>query len=541
MIAAALLLAALVAQAPQSPPRDLPVAVKTPPTAEVSGRVISTDKQPLRRAIVRLSSATLLAPRVVRTDLEGRYTFANLPAGRFTLRVTKAGYLALDYGQRRPFEQGRRLELRAGEKLRGVDVTLPRAAAISGTILDDSVDPAGQMWVVAARSAFRDGRRQLVPAVTTVTDDIGQFRLAGLAPGEYYVVARERDGRVTDTADEPVGFEMTFHPGTTVASDAQPVRVTLGEEVVNLNVSMIPARTAIITGRVVDPTGVPAGSMRVSLVESKASPVGIGGIVGGSMVSPSDGRFRMAGVRPGKWIIAVSRPPDVNGTLPIDIGPGETRDVTVVIGPGGTISGRVVDEEAAPLPAAAINATELQLLAPLDTQVITYRAVRPKPDGAFEWTSVFGSVLIRPSRLADGFWLKSIARGDTDISDSPLAITHGVAISNVTVVVGNRGATLTGAVSKDGNVEGDYTVILFPEDRKPEVALGRLVRAERPDHKGTYRITGIPPGTWLVAAIDFVEEGQWLDPAYLESLRSLATKITLDRGDDKTLNLELKR
>jgi hypothetical protein len=44
-----------------------------------------------------------------------------------------------------------------------------------------------------------------------------------------------------------------------------------------------------------------------------------------------------------------------------------------------------------------------------------------------------------------------------------------------------------------------------------------------------------------VAAIDFVEEGQWLDPGYLQSLRSLATKITLDRGDDKTLNLELKR
>jgi hypothetical protein len=31
------------------------------------------------------------------------------------------------------------------------------------------------MWVVAARSAFRDGRRQFVPAVTTVTDDIGQW------------------------------------------------------------------------------------------------------------------------------------------------------------------------------------------------------------------------------------------------------------------------------------------------------------------------------------------------------------------------------
>jgi hypothetical protein len=53
--------------------------------------------------------------------------------------------------------------------------------------------------------------------------------------------------------------------------------------------------------------------------------------------------------------------------------------------------------------------------------------------------------------------------------------------------------------------------------------------------------TGIPPGTWLVAAVDFVEDGQWLDLNYLESLRPFATTITLGRGDDRTLNLELKR
>jgi hypothetical protein len=97
------------------------------------------------------------------------------------------------------------------------------------------------------------------------------------------------------------------------------------------------------------------------------------------------------------------------------------------------------------------------------------------------------------------------------------------------------------ATTRDGKVEADYTVILFPEARTSDAALIRLVRADRPDHKGGYRITGIPPGAWLVAAVDFVEDGQWLDPNYLESLRPFASKITLDRADEKTLNLELKR
>ena len=67
------------------------------------------------------------------------------------------------------------------------------------------------------------------------------------------------------------------------------------------------------------------------------------------------------------------------------------------------------------------------------------------------------------------------------------------------------------------------------------------MRADRPDHKGAFRITGLPPGSWLVAVVDFVEDGQWLDPDYLDSLRPFASRITVERGDDKTLNLELKR
>ena len=68
MIAISLILAAMVAQATQTPVRDRAATVTAAPAAQVSGRVVTPENQPLRRAIVRLTSPALPAPRVVRTD-----------------------------------------------------------------------------------------------------------------------------------------------------------------------------------------------------------------------------------------------------------------------------------------------------------------------------------------------------------------------------------------------------------------------------------------------------------------------------------------
>ena len=540
MTAAALLLVAAIAQAAQAPPRDLPPAVASAPAAQLTGRVITTDNQRLQRAVVRLTSSSLAAPRVLRTDLEGRFTFNKLPPGRFTLRASKPGFLTLEYGQRRPFESGRRLEIRAAEQLRNVDVVLPKAAAISGVVLDDGGDPAAQMWVVAARAGFREGRRQLLPLVTTLTNDIGEFRLAGLAPGDYFVVAKERDMRVGDTSDDRTGFETTYHPGTASPAEAQPIRLALGQEVVNVSLTMLGVRTGTVTGRVVDTAGAPVTGVRVSMAETYASTITAGNIVGAASVN-GEGRFRITGARPGRWVLFSSRGTTDNAEVPIEIGGGETQDVTLVLGPGGTLAGRIVDDTGTALAPQVLAETELRLVVPRDRQVRSYSTTRPRTDGAFEWHNVLASAVIRPARLPEGFWLKAIVRGDTDVTDTPLDITHSATVSNLAIVLAGRGATVSGDVLNDGKPEADYTVILFPAERKPPAALDRLVRAERPDHKGSFRITGIPPGEWLAAAVEYVEDGQWLDPAYLDTLRAGAVPMTLAAPSSTSIVLHLNR
>ena len=80
-------------------------------TGRISGRVLSTDTgAPLRRAQVRLS-APEIGVKMALTDAEGRFEFKELPAARFTLNASKSGYVNVQYGQTRPFESGRPIEL----------------------------------------------------------------------------------------------------------------------------------------------------------------------------------------------------------------------------------------------------------------------------------------------------------------------------------------------------------------------------------------------------------------------------------------------
>ena len=92
-------------------PRDATQEVKS--SGVIRGRITSLDTgKPLRRAQVRLiDEMSPLTPRTASTSTDGRYEFRDVAPGRYTLRVERSGYLALTYGQRRPGEQGRPLEI----------------------------------------------------------------------------------------------------------------------------------------------------------------------------------------------------------------------------------------------------------------------------------------------------------------------------------------------------------------------------------------------------------------------------------------------
>jgi hypothetical protein len=223
------------------PPRDN--AQVATGTAKIIGRVVSSDTgAPIRRALINLNSRDANFNRVVATDGEGRYELTSLPAGRYRLTVNKAGFVALEYGQARPFEAGKPLDLTAGQVLDKIDFSLPRGSAITGRITDEFGDPVTDAQVQAFRYQFVNGERQLVDAGRMAqTDDLGAYRIFGLMPGDYIVRASMRSNlppgpRNAET--EPTGYPGTYFPGVSDVSQAQTVTATIGQEVSSIAFSL---------------------------------------------------------------------------------------------------------------------------------------------------------------------------------------------------------------------------------------------------------------------------------------------------------------
>src|SRR5689334_23708310 len=99
---------------PQQPARDTsarPQDAAPTPAGRIGGRVVAADTgRPLKRARVFVNAAEVPGGRGVLTDDSGAFDIAELPAGRYTVTVAKAGFVSLSYGQRRPLQAGTPLQ-----------------------------------------------------------------------------------------------------------------------------------------------------------------------------------------------------------------------------------------------------------------------------------------------------------------------------------------------------------------------------------------------------------------------------------------------
>ena len=240
------------------PPRDPRAQPPQTGTSRIRGRVTTTDgNQPLRRATVRLGG--LQGPngqRVATTDQDGRYEFATLPAGRYTVNVNKPGYVGTT---------SKPVDLVDDQHADTVNVSVPRGGVIAGRVLDEFGDPVTSAQVMAMRSVFQQGRRQLQPAGgSSQTNDIGEFRIFGLSPGQYYVAANLRsnpqmmvvNGVPQAQADES-GYATTYYPGTPDSTSATRLTIAAGQTVSDLTVALSPIHLAKITGTAFDSEGRP--------------------------------------------------------------------------------------------------------------------------------------------------------------------------------------------------------------------------------------------------------------------------------------------
>jgi hypothetical protein len=535
-------------RATPAPPRDR-TAPPTTGTSVMRGRVLTADGMPLRRAQVNVMASAqtgALQSRGTTTDADGKWEITDLPAGRYTVTASKGGYVTVQYGQRRPFQAGTQVVVADGATADRLDVTLQRGAVITGRIVDEFGEPVAQVGVQAMRYTYgNEGQRRLTAVSGAATDDLGQFRVFGLMPGDYVVQASSSVVVIGVGGGPPSdSFAATFYPGTPNADEAQTVTLALAQET-NLQFQLVTSKSSRVTGVVVNSDGAPMSGMSLSLITSMGgngwSSRGVGSTAG-------DGTFTLTNVTPGEHTINVRAPRALEGA---EFGNydfktnGEPITLRIVTSKGATLTGRVVwdgntSRGATPLRINVQQQVQGTPGLPFLSGSVPGADGTLNEDNTFKLAGAGGKGFIRTFPLPTGWALKSIAVDGEDVTDVPIDFSSRRSIDDVRIVVTDKLTDLTGTVADSrGTVLKDYVVIILPNDLKEGLSPQRFISVVRPDQDGSFKVKGMPPGSYVATALEWVEQGRQFVPDFQERLRKAGKTLSLREGQATTIDLRL--
>jgi hypothetical protein len=247
-------------------------AQKPAATGTVTGHVTCADTNtPARLAIVVLrpvpaaksadpgAESKPVEARRVQTQLDGTFSIPGVVPGTYLVLASLSGYISplavLGVSNDDLLEPAGDLRKRIIEHVptitvdangsASINISLERAAAVSGTIVYDDGSPAPGVEValrerkegkwVAVHNVAGDG----MGSGNSVTDDRGNFRITGLPPLKEAIVETDLSIQNSTLHFSKNGFSTYGGPSFTLAfysgnalrlSDAKPFQLTMGEE-----------------------------------------------------------------------------------------------------------------------------------------------------------------------------------------------------------------------------------------------------------------------------------------------------------------------
>lgn len=515
---------------------------------------------PVRRAQVRAMSQEGRGGGVTSTDNEGRFEIKELVAGRYSLTVQKAGYVTVMYGQKRPNEPGTPIDLAEGQIAEKLAFSLSRGGVISGVIVDDGGEPTAGTMVQVMRYQFMGGQRRLMGANSDQTDDRGAFRIYGLAPGEYFVSATNRNmggnmvmPNMTNT--EADGFAPTYYPGTPNLAEAARITLKAGQEMTGANFALVVARMARVSGRVLSSRGEPLGGQRMLMLAPADPMMSMGSMTMNNAMLGPDGNFTFTNVAPGRYNLNV-RPMGMPSAteefavMPVTVGNDDIENLIVTTSLGATMKGVVVTDDGTP---PTFRPDQVQIFASTVDMGMNFMGGGPtkvNDDFSFEMTTLFDRRLIRASVGAgamptgpSGWFMKAVIYDGEDVTDRGIDFVAGRAYEGLQIVLTRKTTELSGLVTDDrGRAVLDVSVIVFPANRDLWTPQTRYVRTMRPDTSGRYSTRGLPPlDDYLVIAVQNLESGQASDPDFLNRAREEAKSFSLTEGETKAVDVKVSR
>jgi protocatechuate 3,4-dioxygenase beta subunit len=547
-----------------------------PPSGEISGHVYSAATgAPVAKAVVTLVRRTEgESARIesVQTDSGGAFIFASLAAGKYELSAERCGFISQSFVDTSSSsgDSGGTLALAAGQKRDGLDFQMPRGGVISGSVTDQDGEPVPKLMVQALAFPYQPGGAQTSnppPESRIFTDDLGNFRIADLNPGSYYIIVGS-DVSHNATAGNTV-YRETAYPGVYSARDAKRVRVDAGSETAGIRIAVRLEKAFALRGHV---HGVCQPNAGISCLIFAWDTGSFTTEHADNVTAEADGSFELSGLFPAQYSVRVIAIQKSNEFPERFLGVGNARaqvldrdtETDVSVGPLVEISGVVVDENSKPLSAPGIQIvlsettgaenvySELEIGDDLDVKTSSVNS-----QGRFD-ISVIGSGTyafgLDGSQSAESgiemrrlgathplnknlMYVKEVLCSGHDYARQPLALTPAMRLSDCQLKIGHDTASISGKVMNGDKGVGGKIVVVIPES--PELRRNpRYTMIERTDRDGQFSIDGIVPGDYLIFAVAPNEERSYYALDFADRNFRDAERATFKSGEAKTFVLK---
>jgi Carboxypeptidase regulatory-like domain len=457
------------------------------------------------------------------TDRDGKFTISNLPPGRYTATASRTAFVP---------PPNINLTLSAGEKKDDVKLKLTPTGAIVGRVLDSAGEPVPHAGVHVEGSHSNEN---------VSTDEQGRFRIGGLQPGKYRVRAARgptafpEEIRTDGTVE--THYSPTYYPGSLTRSGARRVEVLPGADLNGIDIQLIATALVSVSGKV---SGIPTGKGHPAIQLNRDGETGFGGEM---TAVKADGTFKIAAIDPGKYTLTAilygtnaknrfQSPP-----VEIEVAGTNLQNVDLRLIPAFDVQGQVrFDSEKARMPQAPGKPGQpAASAASAPTRYIMLEGGQSRgvigEDDSFTMENVVAG-RHRVTLSWGAGYVRSVRVGDNETEGDMLDVRNGPS-GPVTVTVGSDFCEVSGTVNDSKGPAPNTLVYLVSE-------AGRHVQGVVTKADGTYRMPGVPPGKYRLAA---VEEGFTLDGmagSQLEDYADVAESLDLRPGDKITKDLKKK-
>jgi Carboxypeptidase regulatory-like domain len=492
---------------------------------------------------------------------DGGFHIEGILPGRYHLFAERTGLLEVD--KHRARADGRVLTLTAGQEVKDLRIRLQAAAVVRGRVTDEDGDPLPNAQVAVLRQTFVSGRSRWEQAGAERTNDLGEYRVAGLPAGNYYVsvspppdfksliegagaephVTNDQPATASPTSSQTssqTSYQTTYYPGTPDRGQAAPVELHAGDEF-PVNFSLTPSPSLSIRGSVVN---LPPRASAAIMLQSRDFNL----VLNGAEMH-ADGSFVIRDVAPGAYTILATVE---NAAVPmmarqaLQVVSNSVEDVRLAPQPGGWIHGRLrlesqgnghVDLSQIFLVLRSVDGDDESLGGFSMGDGFSHTA-HVAADGSFEWKSVPpGNYFVQLAGDGGGnsnWFLKSALAGGREVDDAGMSVSGGAVALDV--VASANGGVAEGVVTdQKGEPVANAVIVAVPEAR----LRGRIERFRKTvsDQSGRFALHGIQPGEYTLFAWESVDGEAYYNPEFLKNYEQQGSALRMSEGDRKTVQL----